>query len=219
MWCSANQYRQLFLLCHSVSVTQSDSLTGFSGLMLSSGRHKSQGFVVFFFFKDPSFGHVMSKQDDMEDGEKGATAANSPFKTHLHLGVPARIMQKSETCRVDLSSSKLRECSPYSFSHAKCGIVTFTQFPHCLTHPSHFHSPKTKVFVWCATVRWLVKCGLREAHPKPYFSTHPIVEADCPTVTTHDVRLVGPVWLNVKNVEDCYLISLFGQTVCQLYLQ
>lgn len=41
------------------------------------------------------------------------------------------------------------------FGHTDCGIVTFTQFPHRLTHPSHFHSPKTKVFVWCATVRRL----------------------------------------------------------------
>lgn len=31
--------------------------------------------------------------------------------------------------------------------YAECGIMTFTQFPHCLSYPSLFHSPKTKVSV------------------------------------------------------------------------
>lgn len=39
--------------------------------------------------------------------------------------------------------------------HAECGTVTLADFPQCLSHPCHFHSPKTKVFVCHATVRRL----------------------------------------------------------------
>lgn len=39
--------------------------------------------------------------------------------------------------------------------HAECGTVTLADFPQCLSHPCHFHSPKTKAFACHATVRRL----------------------------------------------------------------
>lgn len=104
--------------------------------------------------------------------------------------------------------------------HAKCGTVTLADFPQCLSHPCHFHSPKTKVFVWRATVRrlevWFVR-GTPHSLNSTGWGNIPVTdtysETDCPTVITDDVRLVGLTW---KSQGSLHIITKVYILTCRI---
>lgn len=76
--------------------------------------------------------------------------------------------------------------------HAECGTATLADFPQCLSHPCHFHSPKTKVFVCHATVRrlggWFVS-GTPHSLNNTGLGHIPVTDIHhsrpCPTVITY----------------------------------